>query len=334
VTPGGRWAAPERGASISRAALLSLLLHGAALAALVGWIDRAPKTEPAPERGVEIVWDQDSSEAVSEPDEPAAPGAPPDPAPPPVAEAPPPAPPPPVAPPPPLLAQAPPPPPPPFSLPPLELPAPDLSVAPPQEAPSVAPPAPEPPPPAPEPPPLELPPPAPEPPPPEPPPPPPEPEPPRPEPPPPEPRPPEPRPEPARQPPRPRPTPPARPAPRNQPPAEAGRGGEEPAAQQAAGVGRATGAVVPPGPDARYNNAAPSYPEAARLRGEQGTVGLELAVGTDGRVITVTVARSSGSPMLDAAARRAVQEWRFRPAMRDGEPVPGTIRTSVHFRLQ
>ncbi|WPB85605.1 energy transducer TonB [Sediminicoccus rosea] len=325
MTPGGRWAAPERGASISRAALLSLLLHGAALAALVGWIDRAPKTEPAPERGVEIVWDQDSSEAVSEPDEPAAPGAPPDPAPPPVAEAPPPAPPPPVAPPPSLLAQAPPPPPQPFSLPPLELPAPDLSVAPPQEAPSVAPPAPEPPPPAPEPPPLEPPPPAPEPPPPEPP---------RPEPPPPEPRPPEPRPEPARQPPRPRPTPPARPAPRNQPPAEAGRGGEEPAAQQAAGVGRATGAVVPPGPDARYNNAAPSYPEAARLRGEQGTVGLELAVGTDGRVITVTVARSSGSPMLDAAARRAVQEWRFRPAMRDGEPVPGTIRTSVHFRLQ
>ncbi|MBS7792847.1 energy transducer TonB [Roseococcus sp. SDR] len=99
-------------------------------------------------------------------------------------------------------------------------------------------------------------------------------------------------------------------------------------------MGRATGAVVPPGRDDRYNNAAPSYPEAARLRGEQGTVGLEIAVGTDGRVITVTVARSSGSPMLDAAARRAVQEWRFRPAMRDGEPVPGTIRTSVHFRLQ
>ncbi|WP_249732373.1 energy transducer TonB, partial [Roseococcus sp. SDR] len=210
------------------------------------------------------------------------------------------------------------------------LPSPDLSVAPPRE-----------PPPAPEPPAAEPPPPAPEPPPPDPPPPPPEPEPPRvepplPEPPPPtpEPPPPEPRPEPPRQPPRPRPAPPPRPAQRNQPPAEAGRAGEEQAAQQAAGVGRATGAVVPPGRDDRYNNAAPSYPEAARLRGEQGTVGLEIAVGTDGRVITVTVARSSGSPMLDAAARRAVQEWRFRPAMRDGEPVPGTIRTSVHFRLQ
>jgi len=38
--------------------------------------------------------------------------------------------------------------------------------------------------------------------------------------------------------------------------------------------------------------------------------------------------------MLDAAARRAVADWRFRPAMRDGEAVVGTIRTSVHFRLQ
>ncbi|UPY39426.1 energy transducer TonB [Sediminicoccus sp. KRV36] len=92
--------------------------------------------------------------------------------------------------------------------------------------------------------------------------------------------------------------------------------------------------MVPPGPDARYQNAAPPYPEAARLRGEQGTVGLELAIGADGKVVSVTVARSSGSPMLDAAARRAVQDWRFRPAMRDGDAVAGTIRTSVHFRLQ
>jgi len=91
---------------------------------------------------------------------------------------------------------------------------------------------------------------------------------------------------------------------------------------------------VPPGPDSRYQNAAPGYPETARLRGEQGTVGLELSIGANGRVANVSVARSSGSPMLDTAARRAVADWRFRPAMRDGEAVVGTIRTSVHFRLQ
>ncbi len=332
MTPGLRRPAPAEGAGFGLAALVSLLLHTAALAGLIWLVQREPRPDAAPEQGVEIVWDQESGEAVGAAETPAPPGAPPEPEAPPVAEAPPPPPPPPVAPPPPMLALAPPPPPPPapapavtpFALPPLELPRPDLRVAPPVEPPpepprepqlALAAPPPEPPPP--EPPPADPPPPTPEPPPPEPP---------R-----PEPRPAEP---PRQQAQRPRPAPPPRPAARSPAPAEASRPGEESGAQQAAGVGRATGAVVPPGPDQRYQNAAPVYPEAARLRGEQGTVGLELSVGTDGRVITASVARSSGSPMLDAAARRAVLEWRFRPAMRDGEAVPGTIRTSIHFRLQ
>jgi len=335
VTPGARWPIPARDLGPGLATLFSLVLHGVALAGIIWLVQRPPREEPAPEQGVEIVWDQEAAEAVGEADAPAPPGAPPDAAAPPMAEAPP-------TPPIPTMAALPPlrptplPPPPappaaPLSLPPIEHPLPDLRVAlplePPPEPPrevhqalAPLPPPPEPPPP--EPPPQEPSPP--EPPLPEPPPP----EPPRPAPPPPETRPPEP---PRQQAQRPR---PPRPPARSQAPAEPGRAGEEATAQPAAGVGRATGAVVPPGPDTRYQNAAPSYPEAARLRGEQGTVALEITVGTDGRPITVTVARSSGWPMLDAAARRAVQEWRFRPAMRDGEAVPGTIRTSVHFRLQ
>ena len=311
MTPGGRWPEAARGGGLGLAALASLLAHGAGLAGLIWLVQRPPREEPAPERGVEIVWDQDAAEAVSEAVSPEPPGAPPEIAAPEQAEAPPPPPEPPAPPPvplvptplPQLLAQAPVP----LPLspdPPLELPRPDLTVAPPPPEP----PAPEPPPPEPPPP-----------------------EPPPPEPPPPEPRPPEPPRQPAQ---RARPTPPPRPPARSQPPTEANRAGEEAAAAQAAGLGRATGAVVPPGPDARYQNAAPGYPEMARMRGEQGSVALEISVGTDGRPIQVTVARSSGSPMLDGAARRAVQEWRFRPAMRDGEPVPGTIRTTVHFRLQ
>ncbi|MFL1464398.1 energy transducer TonB, partial [Roseococcus sp. DSY-14] len=107
----------------------------------------------------------------------------------------------------------------------------------------------------------------------------------------------------------------------------------EPTPPAAAGIGRATGQVVPPGPDPAFRNAGPPYPEGARLRGETGSVGLELAVGADGRVLNVAIARSSGSPALDEAARRAAQAWRFRPATLDGRPVPGTVRTSVHFRL-
>lgn len=324
MTPGARWSVPGRAAPLGLAALASLALHGAGFAAIL-WVALHAPREPALERGVEIVWDQDAAEAVSAAEAPANPGAPPETAAPPMAEAPPPQPAAPaIAPPPPAFA---PPTPLALDLPRHDLPLPDLRVAPPIEAPpepprevrqALAPPEPPPAPPEPL---------TPEPPPPEPL----TPEPLTPEPPPPEP--------PRQQAQRPRPAPPPRPqptppAPRSPAPAEASRAGEEAAAQLAAGIGRATGAVVPPGPDPRYQNAAPGYPEAARLRGEQGSVALELSVGTDGRVITVMVARSSGSPMLDAAARRSVLEWRFRPAMRDGQPVPGTIRTQVHFRLQ
>jgi protein TonB len=100
------------------------------------------------------------------------------------------------------------------------------------------------------------------------------------------------------------------------------------------GLGRALGAVVPPAPDERFRNAAPAYPEQARARGEQGVVALELVIGTDGRVIAVQVLRSSGSPILDGAARRAALDWRFRPATQDGQPVPAQARTTVQFRLE
>jgi protein TonB len=118
-----------------------------------------------------------------------------------------------------------------------------------------------------------------------------------------------------------------------QPPSEATRPGSQAAAPSAAGIGRATGAVVPPGLDSTFRNTAPAYPEASRLRGEQGAVGLDLSIDAQGRVVSVVVARSSGSPALDAAARDAVTAWRFRPAMVDGRPVPGAIRTTIHFRL-
>jgi TonB family protein len=85
---------------------------------------------------------------------------------------------------------------------------------------------------------------------------------------------------------------------------------------------------VPPSPPPR------AYPEMSRLRGEQGVVVLELAIGTDGRVVTTRIARSSGFGRLDEAARRAAQAWRFRPALVEGQPTLAMVQTSVQFRLQ
>jgi periplasmic protein TonB len=72
----------------------------------------------------------------------------------------------------------------------------------------------------------------------------------------------------------------------------------------------------------------------SRRYGEQGTVTLRVMVRADGRAGQVEVRRSSGFPMLDDAAREAVQDWRFNPATRDGKPVPEWYLVPVTFTLR
>lgn len=64
----------------------------------------------------------------------------------------------------------------------------------------------------------------------------------------------------------------------------------------------------------------PNYPVESRRKKEQGTVELLLVLGIDGRVETISVARSSGFARLDEAALNAVRRWRWAPTMRDGAP--------------
>jgi protein TonB len=55
------------------------------------------------------------------------------------------------------------------------------------------------------------------------------------------------------------------------------------------------------------------YPEAARARGEQGTVRLALTIGRSGHVISVHVIGSSGSAALDQAALEMARSASGRP---------------------
>ena len=80
---------------------------------------------------------------------------------------------------------------------------------------------------------------------------------------------------------------------------------------------------------------APDYPRAVARAGIEGTVLLEVLVGTDGRPLDVTVRESSGNRRLDAAARdQVLQQWRFRPATRNGQPVRAIGLVPVDFRLR
>src|SRR2546430_1481672 len=66
--------------------------------------------------------------------------------------------------------------------------------------------------------------------------------------------------------------------------------------------------------------ANPAYPEAARLAGVGGTVGLEITVGEDGAVAAVKVVRSAGFG-LDDAALAAARRFKFKPATDHGRAV-------------
>jgi TonB family protein len=320
--------APARQLRGTRFLLLSALLHGAAVAAMV-WTATRPLPTPAPGQGVALVWARmedgagDAADSAALPAPPTAahvpgppgpetpappappPAAAPPPAPPALAEAP--AAPPPPAPPPPAPSPAVPAPP--VAAPPLPVPA--LAEAPPLGPDGALPPPPAAPPAAPATaPPVE---------------------------PPAERRiaalPPPPPPAPSR-PATPRPaTPPAEAPPTVwRPPGRASGGGEQ--APMASGAGIATGAVVPARPLAGASNPPPDYPTSARLRGEQGRVTILVQVDAAGRVIHAAVLGSSGFPALDAAAEAAVRRWRFEPATQSGSPVFSTTTVGITFRLE
>ncbi len=77
----------------------------------------------------------------------------------------------------------------------------------------------------------------------------------------------------------------------------------------------------------------PEYSEEARKAKYQGTVILETIVRRDGTVEVVRVTRSLGFG-LDDKAIEAVSKWRFRPGMRNGQPVDVALKIEVNFNLR
>lgn len=87
---------------------------------------------------------------------------------------------------------------------------------------------------------------------------------------------------------------------------------------------------TPPG---YHRNLPPAYPREAFLKNIQGTVWVLADLDRKGIPSGVRVERSSGSPLLDEAARQAVTGWRFSPARRAGVAVAGSVRIPIHFQI-
>lgn len=64
----------------------------------------------------------------------------------------------------------------------------------------------------------------------------------------------------------------------------------------------------------------PVYPLHSRRTGEEGVVRIAVAIAPSGEPVEVQIVESSGYPRLDQAARTAVMEARFTPAVRFGRP--------------
>jgi len=80
-------------------------------------------------------------------------------------------------------------------------------------------------------------------------------------------------------------------------------------------------------------NAKPRYPRVAIKKGYEGSVVLHVTVNSAGDVKDIVVGTGSGYRSLDKSAISAVKRWRFEPAIKNGEAVESVAEVPVVFRL-
>jgi protein TonB len=77
--------------------------------------------------------------------------------------------------------------------------------------------------------------------------------------------------------------------------------------------------------------ATPIYPTAAKNMRMTGLVKVEVMVNEAGEVSEVQ--KTSGPSMLQSAAKDAIRKWKFKPFLRDGQPVKATGFINFNFAL-
>jgi len=75
----------------------------------------------------------------------------------------------------------------------------------------------------------------------------------------------------------------------------------------------------------------PGSPSSAHADKIDGKVTLSLVVSREGMPRDIKIAKSL-RPDMDEEAIRTVRQWRFAPAIKDGEPVPVAINVQIQFQ--
>ena len=92
---------------------------------------------------------------------------------------------------------------------------------------------------------------------------------------------------------------------------------------------RVGGVITPP---KRVSYVTPTYPKIAESARVEGTVILEAIINEAGVVTNLKVLKSI--PLLDAAAKEAVAQWRYSPTTLNGLKVPVIMTVTVTFTLK
>lgn len=89
------------------------------------------------------------------------------------------------------------------------------------------------------------------------------------------------------------------------------------------------GCALAPAPPRFLGGPDPVFPASARAAGRSGYVIVAYRVGTDGVVADATVVEAEPAGVFEAAALKAVRQWRFEPPRAAG----GTrLRSRLEFR--
>ncbi len=99
--------------------------------------------------------------------------------------------------------------------------------------------------------------------------------------------------------------------------------------------------VLPPNSTERHatrpqvvhvTNLDPVYPPLARQTHREGRVELRAIIGIDGTIQSLQIVASD--PLFDLSAREAVQQWRYRPTILNGQPVEIDTYITVIYTTQ
>ncbi|MCU0756581.1 MAG: energy transducer TonB [Xanthomonadales bacterium] len=133
------------------------------------------------------------------------------------------------------------------------------------------------------------------------------------------------------------PSPPPGAAPATPPPATATPAAPATPAPAVAAAPAPPAAAAPSNPQTRdfelIRRINPQYPQKALRQGLQGWVDLRFTITETGDVTDVQVVNAQPRREFDREAVRALQQWKFRPRIENGRPVPATAQQRLEFKL-